>query len=91
VVSTLHATFKARFLNHMKDFTCKGVRVSHVANCIAEGKLCSDAGTCINNACQCSSGREGQFCEDFVDTSSDATLAIILGTRHTARTPLDAD
>jgi hypothetical protein len=86
VPSTENEAFKAQLFNQLKDFTCKGVQVSKVAMCISDGKLCSDAGTCIDNACQCTSGREGQFCESFVDTSSDNNLPIILGTRTHTRT-----
>jgi hypothetical protein len=87
ILSTQNGALKAQFLNQLKNFTCKGVQVSQVANCIADGKLCSDAGSCVENACQCKSGREGEYCEGFVSSSSDSSLAIVLGTPsiHTPR------
>jgi hypothetical protein len=79
VLAASNEALKARFLNQLKEFTCKGLRVSQVANCVFDGKLCSDAGSCVENQCGCQSGREGQYCESLVSSSSDTTLTIVLG------------
>ncbi len=71
---------KADFLLSLRNFTCNGVAVSSVHNCISDlGQLCLNAGTCTNNACVCDTGRKGQYCEEEISNSSDATLAIALG------------
>jgi hypothetical protein len=67
------------FLNQLKEFTCNGVAVSQVANCVLDGRLCSNAGVCTDNQCLCNSGREGQYCENSISASSDNTLPIALG------------
>jgi guanyl-specific ribonuclease Sa len=79
VLTISNEALKARFLNQLREFTCKGLRVSQVANCVFDGQLCSDAGSCVENGCVCQSGREGQYCESLVGSSSDTTLPIVLG------------
>jgi hypothetical protein len=83
VLPTMATAIKRLFLNQLKNFTCGGVAVSDVHNCIFDGELCSGVGECVNNACVCASGREGQYCEGFVAASSsagsDQALPIALG------------
>jgi hypothetical protein len=75
------ASLKALFLTQLKNLTCEGRQVSHVANCIADGQLCSNAGDCVDSACKCDVGRLGQYCESFISASAaDTTLPITLGT-----------
>lgn len=78
VLVTKEAQLRGQFLNQLKAFTCDGDTVSHVANCINDGQLCSGAGVCTNNKCLCNTGREGQYCEDTISESSDNTLVIAL-------------
>jgi hypothetical protein len=79
VLVTNEAQLRGQFLNQLKAFTCDGDTVSHVANCINDGQLCSGAGVCTNNKCLCNTGREGQYCEGTISGSSDNTLVIALG------------
>jgi hypothetical protein len=73
---------KRNFYVLLKNFTCDGVAASSIHNCITDqGQVCSDAGSCVENACLCDSGREGKYCEDFKSDSSDTeALTIGLGT-----------
>jgi hypothetical protein len=80
VVPTTVDTINRSFLEQLKAFTCNGVAVSELSNCINDGQLCSgDGGVCTNNKCVCNPDREGTYCEDFV-SGSDSPLGIILGT-----------
>lgn len=81
VVPTTVDSINRSFLEQLKAFTCNGVAVSELSNCINDGQLCSgDGGVCTNNKCVCNPDREGTYCEDFV-SGSDSPLGIILGTR----------
>jgi hypothetical protein len=81
VVPTTVDSINRSFLEQLKAFTCDGVAVSELSNCINDGQLCSgDGGVCTNNKCVCNPDREGTYCEDFV-SGSDSPLGIILGTR----------
>jgi hypothetical protein len=79
VLATKVRSIKSRLLDQLKRFTCDGVQVSQLANCILDGQLCSNSGSCINNECRCDTGKEGQYCETTTSSSSDNTLVIVLG------------
>lgn len=86
VLATVAAALEADYLTALKGFTCDGVTVSALANCISDdGSLCSSAGSCVNSRCECQSGRTGTYCEQFVDSSSvsDTTIAVVVGTTRT--------
>ncbi|AQN68650.1 protein tyrosine kinase (PTK) family protein [Saudi moumouvirus] len=71
---------KSVILNSLKSFKFEGQSVSAYADCIYEGTICSDLGTCNNNSCICDSGRTGQYCELLVSESSDKIVTIVLAT-----------
>jgi hypothetical protein len=77
IIGSTEPVLKSLFLNQLKAFTCNGVAVSSMAACINDGKLCSDVGSCANQACVCPSGRTGQYCDDFVSTDSSSDAATI--------------
>jgi hypothetical protein len=58
--------FNKTILTRIANITCKGVAVSSVADCVYEGTICSDEGTCVNSKCVCHKNREGDYCEDEV-------------------------
>jgi hypothetical protein len=68
--------------------TCNGQHVLSTWSCISDGILCSGMGTCTDGQCNCSTGREGTYCQtdSTVASSSDNTLAITLVTCTHART-----
>jgi hypothetical protein len=85
IQASTDAGLQRRFLNQLKEFTCDGVAVSSLYGCINDGRLCSDAGVCTNNACICDSGRDGQYCESFVSASSSSDASTItMGSSHTS-------
>jgi hypothetical protein len=49
---------------------CGGERMLAEWNCVSDGYLCSDHGTCVNNVCQCDDGYKGTYCQS--ETSSDS-------------------
>ena len=51
--------------------------MSSLYGCINDGQLCSDAGAGTHNACVCDSGRDGQYCESFVSSSSSSDASTI--------------
>ncbi|AVL95162.1 putative serine/threonine protein kinase receptor [Moumouvirus australiensis] len=71
---------KSTILNLLKTFNFEGQSVSSYANCIYEGTICSDLGTCNNNSCICNSGRTGQYCEQIISESGDKIVTIVLAT-----------
>jgi hypothetical protein len=81
IVAASEKALYRRLLNGLKEFTCNGQPVSALSNCISNGDLCSDVGTCsaMTGSCVCPDDREGQFCERFKSSSSDASTAVLLG------------
>jgi hypothetical protein len=53
-----------------QQVVCGGERMLAEWNCISDGYLCSDHGTCVNNVCQCDDGYKGTYCQS--ETSSDS-------------------
>nr|WIL05220.1 serine/threonine kinase [Pithovirus mammoth] len=75
-----NAHLRSTSLNLLKEFSCHGVTISSVSNCINEGEICSARGSCNDNSCLCLQGYTGQFCQDEISSgSSDSTLPIALG------------
>ncbi len=71
---------KRQMYKFLAGVTCQGVQVSSLANCItADGLLCSNHGSCVNNACRCFAGYTGPLCDGVVSDSSTDTTAIAIG------------
>lgn len=79
ILATSWPTLQSMFLNQLKEFTCQGIPVSELYECINNGQLCSNNGQCSNNTCVCVSGWQGQYCEDLITSSSSSSLAVALG------------
>jgi hypothetical protein len=81
LLTTSIDVMKRDFYLLIKNFTCDGVAASSIHGCITdEGQVCSDAGSCVDDACLCASGREGTYCERFSSDSLSDTLAVALST-----------
>ncbi|QTF49759.1 putative serine/threonine-protein kinase/receptor [Acanthamoeba polyphaga mimivirus] len=76
-VASSNPTLKSRNLNLLKNFVVDGEPISSIANCIYQGTICSDMGTCNNNSCLCNSYRKGIYCENIVSSSGES-IGIIL-------------
>jgi hypothetical protein len=79
LTSAADTTYMSTWLDYLNNFTCDGLTVSSVANCVSNHQLCSNAGICTDNACVCNSTRHGQYCEFVVSASSNNALVISLG------------
>ncbi len=81
MVASLSPALKRRLFNLLRNITCKGEPVSSLRNCIRNGTLCNDHGTCINHKCICNYGYSGRHCQVEADDSNDAnsTIAIAIG------------
>lgn len=77
-VASTHPYYLKNNLELLKSFTFNGKQVSQFANCINDGTICSDKGTCNNNLCLCEKDRTGDYCQHVVSESSDNTLIIVL-------------
>lgn len=71
---------RSRFLDLMVNFTCNGTSVSTISNCVSQGKLCSDRGTCTGNTCLCNDDACGKYCEKTCTKTTSRTLIFVLGT-----------
>ncbi|ALR84495.1 putative serine/threonine-protein kinase receptor [Niemeyer virus] len=76
-VASSHPKILRENLELLQSFTFEDRTVSKVANCIFEGTICYDKGTCNNNVCLCNIDREGQFCE-LEKTQSDTNIVTII-------------
>ncbi|AGD92983.1 putative serine/threonine-protein kinase/receptor [Megavirus lba] len=77
-VASTHPYYLKNNLELLKSFTFNGQQVSQYANCINDGTICSDKGSCTNNVCLCDKDRTGDYCEYIVSESEDNTLTIVL-------------
>ncbi|AGF85754.1 tyrosine kinase family protein [Moumouvirus goulette] len=77
-VASTHPYYLKNNLELLKSFTFNGEQVSQIANCINDGTICSNNGTCTNNFCLCDENRTGKYCESVISTSSDNILIIVL-------------
>ncbi|AVL94173.1 putative serine/threonine protein kinase receptor [Megavirus vitis] len=77
-IAAKNPTLMAHNLNLLKVFTYDNVTVSNIANCIYQGTICYNQGTCNENSCLCNSGRDGYYCELESSNGTDKTIIIIL-------------
>jgi hypothetical protein len=78
VVASLAQPARATLLDQLASVESDGVQAFSLAGCIYDGTICSDQGTCVNNACVCSSSRSGDFCEK-PKSDSGTPIGTILG------------
>jgi hypothetical protein len=68
VVASLAQPAKATLLDQLALVTSNGVQAFSLADCIYEGTVCFDMGSCVSGACVCDKDREGTFCENAKST-----------------------
>ncbi|BCS82572.1 putative serine/threonine-protein kinase receptor [Cotonvirus japonicus] len=77
-IASNHPKYYKENLELLKSFTFEGKNVSEIANCINDGSICSNSGSCTDGVCICQKDRIGDYCESVVSESSDNSLTIIL-------------
>jgi len=85
---------KPRMIASLANLTCNGVPSLSVYSCVQNGTVCSNNGNCstattasgTSATCVCSSGWEGQYCNETIppSSSSSQTTVILAATLATA-------